>query len=186
MKQLNIVFGGEFVRGCRQCQLGIKSVLFITGLCPLNCFYCPVSRDRFGKDVMFINDKPIKRFPNDIIDELDRAGSNGLAITGGDPIMVIDRVVELVKTLKKTYGPGFHIHMYTHALNLSEDAVRKLASSGIDEVRVHAINPAQLNGKLSLLGMLKNAGIELGLEVPACPGLRITLLKLPSFSLIMA
>jgi pyruvate formate-lyase activating enzyme-like uncharacterized protein len=168
MKRLNIVFG-EFARGCRQCQLGIKSVLFITGICPLNCFYCPVSRDRFGKDVMFINDRQISKFPDDIIDELDRAGSNGLAITGGDPIMVVDRVVELVRLLKDTYGRGFHIHMYTHVLNINEDAIKKLAGSGIDEVRIHAINPAQLSGKLGLLKMLKDADIELGLEVPALP-----------------
>ncbi len=168
MRRLNIVFG-EFARGCRQCQLGIKSVLFITGICPLNCFYCPVSRDRFGRDVMFINDRPVNKFPDDIIDELDRAGSNGLAITGGDPIMVVDRVVTLVKLLKDIYGQGFHIHMYTHALNISEEAIRKLAGSGIDEVRVHAINPAQLSGKLGLLKILKDAGIELGLEVPALP-----------------
>ncbi|WP_243665665.1 radical SAM protein [Vulcanisaeta sp. JCM 16159] len=168
MIRLNIVFG-EFARGCRQCQLGIKSVLFITGVCPLNCFYCPVSRDRFGRDVMFINDRPINKFPGDIIDELDRAGSNGLAITGGDPIMVVDRVVELVRLLKDIYGQGFHIHMYTHALNINEEAIKKMAGSGIDEVRIHAINPAQLNGKLSLLRVLKDAGIELGLEVPALP-----------------
>ncbi|ADY02424.1 Radical SAM domain protein [Vulcanisaeta moutnovskia 768-28] len=160
---------GEFARGCRQCQLGIKSVLFITGICPLNCFYCPVSRDRFGKDVMFINDRPVSKFPDDIIDELDRAGSNGLAITGGDPIMVVDRVVELVRLLKDTYGRDFHIHMYTHVLNINEDAIKKLAGSGIDEVRIHAVNPAQLSGKLGLLKMLKDAGIELGLEVPALP-----------------
>ncbi|WP_245522469.1 radical SAM protein [Vulcanisaeta distributa] len=168
MKRLNIVFG-EFARGCRQCQLGIKSVLFITGLCPLNCFYCPVNRDRFGRDVMFINDRPVNKFPDDIIDELDRAGSNGLAITGGDPIMVVDRVVTLVKLLKDTYGRGFHIHMYTHALNINEEAIKKLAGSGIDEVRIHAINTTQLSGKLDLLRILKDAGVELGLEVPALP-----------------
>ncbi|WP_054853250.1 radical SAM protein [Vulcanisaeta distributa] len=170
MNRLNIVFGELARGGCRQCQLGIKSVLFITGLCPLNCFYCPVNRDRFGRDVMFINDRPVNKFPGDIIDELDRAGSNGLAITGGDPIMVVDRVVTLVKLLKDVYGRGgFHIHMYTHVLNASEIAIRKLASSGIDEVRIHATNPTQLNGKLGLLKVLKDAGIELGLEVPALP-----------------
>ncbi|WP_054843398.1 radical SAM protein [Vulcanisaeta souniana] len=184
MRQLNIVFG-EFARGgCMQCQLGIKNVLFITGLCPLNCFYCPVNRDRFGRDVMFINDRPVNKFPDDIIDELDRAGSNGLAITGGDPIMVVDRVVELVKILKDSYGQGFHIHMYTHALNASEDAIRKLTGSGIDEVRIHATNPTQLNGKLDLIKALKDAGIELGLEVPALPRFENDIIKVAELLII--
>ncbi len=157
--------------------MGIKSVLFITGLCPLNCFYCPVNRDRFGRDVMFINDRPVNKFPEDIIDELDRAGSNGLAITGGDPIMVVDRVVELVRILKDNYGQDFHIHMYTHVLNASEGAIKKLAGSGIDEIRIHATNPTQLNGKLDLIKALKDAGIELGLEVPALPRFENDIIK---------
>ncbi|MGC9153356.1 MAG: radical SAM protein, partial [Vulcanisaeta sp.] len=81
----------------------------------------------------------------------------------------VDRVVELVRLLKDTYGRGFHIHMYTHVLNINEDAIKKLAGSGIDEVRIHAINPAQLDSKLDLLKVLKDAGVELGLEVPALP-----------------
>ncbi|MFP3281075.1 MAG: radical SAM protein [Vulcanisaeta sp.] len=176
MHPLNFVFG-ELARGCRQCLLGTKSILFITGLCPLNCFYCPVSRERFGRDVMFINDRPVIRFPDDIIDELDRAGSNGLAISGGDPIVVVDRVVYLVKLLKESYGPSFHIHMYTHALNLNRDAVGKLASSGIDEVRIHAISPTQLSGKLELIRILRDAGISVGLEVPALPRFENEILK---------
>jgi hypothetical protein len=176
MHPLNFVFG-ELARGCRQCLLGTKSILFITGLCPLNCFYCPVSRERFGRDVMFINDRPVVRFPDDIIDELDRAGSNGLAISGGDPIVVVDRVVYLVRLLKDNYGPGFHIHMYTHALNLNKGAVEKLAGSGIDEVRIHAVNPTQLNGKLELIKMLRVAGVSVGLEIPALPKFEDGILK---------
>lgn len=176
MHPLNTVFG-ELTRGCRQCLLGTKSILFITGLCPLNCFYCPVDRDRFGRDVMFINDVPVKQYPDDIIRELDRAGSNGLAISGGDPIVVVDRVVDLVRILKDLYGQKFHIHMYTHALNLSEKAVRKLAGSGIDEVRIHAINPTQLSNKLGLIRILKDSGITLGLEVPALPRFEDNILR---------
>ncbi|WP_069807515.1 radical SAM protein [Vulcanisaeta thermophila] len=164
----NVVFG-RLGRGCRECLLGVKSVLFITGVCPLNCFYCPVSRERFGRDVMFINDRPVVNYPGDIIDEIDRVGGHGLAITGGDPVMVVDRVVEVVRLLKGIYGEGFHIHMYTHVLNLNKRAVDLLGSSGIDEIRIHAINKGQLMGRLDLVRALSKS-VDLGLEVPALPG----------------
>lgn len=52
--------------GCKLCLMGLKSILFITGLCNVKCFYCPVSRERIGRDVIYINDKIINKFPEDI------------------------------------------------------------------------------------------------------------------------
>jgi pyruvate formate-lyase activating enzyme-like uncharacterized protein len=67
--------------------------------------------------------------------------------------------------------------MYTHALNLNKGAVEKLAGSGIDEVRIHAVNPTQLNGKLELIKMLRVAGVSVGLEMPALPKFEDGILK---------
>ena len=42
--------------GCVRCREGAKMVLLITGLCPYDCFYCPISEKKKGKDVIFANE----------------------------------------------------------------------------------------------------------------------------------
>lgn len=161
----------DLCKGCKYCLYGLKSVLFITGLCEQHCYYCPVSSERFGKDVMYINDKLVKNLEEDILEELDKCFSNGIAITGGEPLLVIDRVVKISHLLKREYGSNFHIHMYIHVSSLREENLKKLLSSEIDEIRVHAISLSQVMSKVDLLHIIKDSNIELGLEIPAIPGL---------------
>ena len=50
---------GSLARGCKQCVKGEKLVLFITGVCPRNCWYCSISEKKKNKDVIFANERPI-------------------------------------------------------------------------------------------------------------------------------
>ncbi len=166
----NIIRGGKVARGCDLCLRGAKSVIFITGLCPLKCFYCPVNRERFGRDVMYVNDVPVRGVA-DVVREVHAAGSVGAAITGGDPSVVPGRVAEVAAALKDAFGRDFHIHMYTHVLNLSQKSALTLAGAPIDEVRVHAVAPAQVKGRERHIETLRASGKSVGLEAPAVPGL---------------
>lgn len=164
----NTLFG-EPARGCDLCLRGAKSVLFVTGLCNVRCFYCPVSSERFGKDVIYIDDVPL-RSSDHLVKYVGKVGAVGIAVTGGEPLLVIDRVTKFVKELKKSFGPEFHVHIYVHAMSLNRENAAKLASSFVDEVRIHAIDSAQVDGKVDLIEVLKGCGKSVGLEVPAIPG----------------
>lgn len=165
----NQVFRGSVARGCELCLLGSKSVIFITGLCPLSCPYCPVGADRFGKDVIYVNDVPVKRL-EDIPKIVAEYGSDGAAVTGGDPSVVAERVKAVADLLKREFGEEFHIHMYTHILNLDSKRVGILAASKVDEVRIHVISREQAVGREKYLKALVAAGKVVGVEVPALPG----------------
>lgn len=165
---------GEIARGCQYCLLGAKAVIFITGLCRYRCFYCPVNREKFGRDAIYVNDVPVKSV-DEIVEIVAESGASGAAITGGDPLAVPDRVFLTVRALKRELGEDFHIHLYTKPSSLNRETVDVLISSGIDEVRLHLLGWSEVSVKRPAIFALKQAGISLGVEVPAVPGLEKTI-----------
>jgi pyruvate formate-lyase activating enzyme-like uncharacterized protein len=59
---------GEISKGCRLCVKGRKLVVFVTGVCSRNCYYCPLSEEKKNKDVIFANERPVNS-KSDIISE---------------------------------------------------------------------------------------------------------------------
>ncbi|MEM4556059.1 MAG: radical SAM protein, partial [Acidilobaceae archaeon] len=97
-------------KGCELCDLGSKAVIFVTGLCPEDCFYCPISPERWRLDVTYVNEERVYSL-NDIVIEVNRMSALGAGITGGEPFIVLDRVVKIITTLKEHFGESFHIHL---------------------------------------------------------------------------
>ncbi len=128
---------GVLPMGCMRCREGAKAVLFITGLCDKECFYCPVSRDRMYRDVVYVNEKEIHADDLEgLFAECDAMGAKGVGITGGDPLVVPHRVIEYITALKGRYGPDFHTHLYTSCA-FDTQWIARLAEAGLDEIRFH-------------------------------------------------
>jgi organic radical activating enzyme len=121
------------------CVEGRKLVLFITGLCTQRCFYCPVSEKKFGHDVVFANEWQIQdpANPMEMFQEAELTQAKGAGITGGDPLVKLDRCVQYIKLLKDKYGKQFHIHLYTPPKLVTKEALQKLYDAGLDEIRFH-------------------------------------------------
>ena len=49
---------GTLSKGCQLCVKGSKLVLFLTGLCPRSCYYCPISDKKYKKDVTYADEWP--------------------------------------------------------------------------------------------------------------------------------
>ncbi len=163
----NVHFG-KLSRGCELCLKGLKSVLFITGLCNVNCFYCPISRERKHKDVIYINDVTANLIT--ILNEIENSLSRGLAITGGEPTLVIDRLYELCRIVKREYGQDFHIHVYTNPKSWTRHTIFRLTETPIDELRLHIVDTQALNIFTRYLRYIKDCSFNVGLEVPVFPG----------------
>ena len=156
----------ELSTGCILCSEGKKSVLFITGICPRKCIYCPISKEKKNKDIMHINELRTSNI-KEILNEISKSNSTGIGITGGDPLSRLSRTKKIIKAIKRKFGKKFHIHLYTSLNLINENSVNELQKSGLDELRVHPdIRNKKLWGKIKLL---KGKFKETGIEIPAFP-----------------
>ena len=106
-------------------------VLLVTGRCR-RCCYCPLSERKKGKDVIFANERVVAA-DTDIVDEAGSIGAEGSGITGGDPLDVMDRTLRYIRMLKKEFGAGHHLHLYTCTIDRKK--FQALAEAGLDELR---------------------------------------------------
>jgi pyruvate formate-lyase activating enzyme-like uncharacterized protein len=164
-------YSGRLPKGCVLCEKGAKMVLLVTGKCDKKCFYCPLSNEKRGKDVYFANERRVER-PDELVDEARLMDALGTGITGGDPLLEVDRTVEAIKALKKRFGKSHHIHLYTTQTDGRK--IRKVAKAGLDEIRFH---PPLAMWRLLERSPFENAvvlsrrlGMDVGLELPVIPG----------------
>lgn len=151
---------GNLPEGCRLCIEGKKSVLFMTGLCRQNCFYCTISEKRWQNNGSWINEQLIRN-DSDLIKEVELSNSCGAGITGGEPFLVTDKTAHYIKLLKENFGKSFHIHLYTSGVGVSENHLEKVYSAGLDEIRIH-LNQELVKAALKF-------GWDVGMEIPAIP-----------------
>ena len=156
--------------GCKLCQEGAKMVLFITGICGKNCFYCPISNERKA-DITFANQRLINS-DKDILEEAWQMGALGTGITGGEPLLKPEKVLRYIKLLKEEFGKSHHIHLYT-ALPVDGNLLKKLAFAGLDEMRFHPpveIWNSNMENYASSIKKAMETGMETGMEIPAIKG----------------
>ncbi|MFH2028129.1 MAG: radical SAM protein [Nanoarchaeota archaeon] len=169
---------GELAKGCKLCVKGSKMVMFITGLCPRCCYYCPVSDAKFRKDVIYADEWNIGSF-DEAIKEAKLIDAEGAGFTGGDPLCRLDRTVSYIKGLKKEFGPNFHIHLYTSLDLVNEDSLKGIYDAGLDEIRFHLdLDDDKLWKRL---GTALNLDWDVGVEIPVVPGKEMSLKKIILF-----
>ncbi|VVB71830.1 Coenzyme PQQ synthesis protein E [uncultured archaeon] len=153
--------------GCRICRQGAGLVLFVTGNCVRSCFYCPLSEERRGKDAAFADEKQVECL-EDMLAEARAIGALGTGITGGEPLMRLEYVLQCIRALKQEFGPLHHIHLYTGQYP-DHETLRRLKDAGLDEIRFHPpisdwSNPERLKAALQEAKIL---GLVPGVEIPA-------------------
>lgn len=157
--------------GCKLCKIGAKMVLFVTGICGRDCFYCPISEDR-RKDVTYANERRVTS-DEDVIAEARQMDALGTGITGGEPLLEVGRVVHYIRLLKSEFGAEHHIHLYT-SIAPDKETLIALADAGLDEIRFHP--PQEMWDSLehtSFADSIKTAielGMSAGIEIPSIEG----------------
>ena len=156
------------------CADGSKMVVLITGLCYSNCYYCPLSAKKIGKDRIFANEWELddENDTDKLIKEAELIDAKGAGITGGDPLIVWKRTSQYISLLKKRFGTDFHIHMYTSG-EKNGSYISEIVSAGLDEIRFHPDpifwdNMSSSKTTLSIKKALET-DVEIAIEIPAIP-----------------
>jgi pyruvate formate-lyase activating enzyme-like uncharacterized protein len=157
---------GSLPKGCRACIKGSKLVLFITGYCTKGCYYCPISEERFGEDVTYANEVLVEK-AEDALEEARMIDAEGMGITGGEPLLELERTCQYIRLFKRKFGSNFHIHLYTALEPLPNNIVEQLLDAGLDELRLHRYTSGE---DLDTLREITSRRAQLGVEVPAIPG----------------
>jgi pyruvate formate-lyase activating enzyme-like uncharacterized protein len=158
--------------GCTLCREGAKLVLFVTGRCERDCWYCPLSVERKETDRVFANDREVEG-EADLLAEVEVMAALGTGVTGGEPLLAPERVVRYCRALKEKYGPEHQIHLYTGRAP-SDDELMPLVGL-VDELRLHPpfedwprIMETPYPGAIRRTRAL---GFAIGVEVPSLPGI---------------
>lgn len=157
---------GTIPKGCQFCSLGSKLVLFITGECDSNCFYCPLTKEK-RNDVVFANERQIHSF-SEAYDEAVMISALGVGITGGDPATHLSRTLEYLSKFKERFGQEFHCHLYT-SYPLSYDDLKALHSAGLDEIRFHPPRLLLTEEIKRSISDAKSFSWNVGFEIPVIP-----------------
>jgi len=163
---------GNLVEGCKLCVKGQKMVLFVTGLCSRGCEFCPLSNMRKNIDNVYANERKItnENSFNEIIEEVKISGAKGCSLTGGDPLLKLEKTIKLAKKLKETFTKKFHIHIYVSTKLVTEDKLEKL-SKYIDEIRFHPDFDKPVKEEIKKIAIAKKFWNKknIGIEIPCFP-----------------
>ncbi len=150
-------------RGCLLCMKGLKVLVHVTGFCMKNCFYCPISSRRRRADIGYVDEETLVD-EESVIEEVILVNSKGVAISGGEPLSTIERVITLIRYLKDCFGASFHIHLYTSGFIVTPKILKDLDKAGLDEIRFHIVD----DNVWSLVKFaLRETSMSIGIEVPA-------------------
>jgi len=126
--------------------------------------------------VIYANEQLISK-KEDIIAEALSMDATGTGITGGDPMMNMDRTVGMIRMLKERFGKEHHIHLYTSTIDLEK--AKELEAAGLDEIRFHpSVDYWNDVAKTGIGDIVSSVKMDVGIEVPAIPDLSAELEKL--------
>ena len=170
---------GHLPTGCIHCARGGKLVLFVTGKCKAGCYYCPLSRRKRGKQVVYA-DEMLVNDDSDIIREAELIRATGTGITGGDPLVQPAETARLIRLLKEELGHRHHVHLYTTCTDAS--ALDLVMKAGLDEIRFHpplaSWDSLQETPFPKAFARSEDHGLDVGIEIPSLPGSRAKILHL--------
>jgi len=130
-------WGGELTPGCRDCCLkGKWTQIRTTTKCTRNCKFCyyynqpnqKIPNDKYMIKPYYFYEEDVKL----IFDVKGKKFINGIAWLHYEPLMEMEKLPPLMKYL---HNDGYHQWLYTNGDLATEENLKILADSGLDEIR---------------------------------------------------
>lgn len=161
---------GPLSPGCRLCVEGSWSCLFINASCNASCFYCPTPQDR--RDIPATNNLTF-RHPEAYATYLWRLGFRGASISGGEPLLTLNRTLAFLRAARQALGPRGHLWLYTNGILLTREIAGQLAAAGLDEIRFDiGATGYQCRQLSAAAGLIPTLSIEIPAVPEALPSLK--------------
>jgi pyruvate formate-lyase activating enzyme-like uncharacterized protein len=149
--------------GCRLCVEGSWSCLFVNGRCNLSCFYCPSAQDDIGEPTT--NNLSFSSADH-YLAYLKHFGFRGFSLSGGEPLLTLERSLDYLLTAKKHFGDQIHSWIYTNGSLVTPDILARLRDCGLDEIRFDiGARDYSLDKTLLAVGQIPTVTVE----IPAVP-----------------
>jgi pyruvate formate-lyase activating enzyme-like uncharacterized protein len=149
--------------GCRICGEGTWSCLFINGICNSQCFYCPAPQHDVHEP-----ETNTLLFPEagDYIDYLRTFNFKGMSISGGEPLLSLEKSLNFIRKARKEIGDELYIWLYTNGKLFDREKAKMLADAGINEIRFDIGATDYKNDKVEqAIGIIQYVTVE----IPAVP-----------------
>lgn len=128
------LYYGELSPGCVSCVQSTMSCCFMNHSCTADCFFCPQDRSRKtehgprAEGIVFDD-------PDAYVEYLQYFGYEGVGFSGGEPLLVINKLLTCIERIKKQFGSRMYVWLYTNGDMAGEDNLRALRDAGLDEIR---------------------------------------------------
>lgn len=111
--------------------------------------------------MVYANERPVLT-DEDVITEAHAMDARGTGITGGDPLVQLDRTLHYARLLKQEFS-DHHIHLYTASM-LDNTTLQRMEGI-IDEIRIHILDFSDISSVKKAL----HYAIDVGVEIPMLP-----------------
>jgi uncharacterized protein len=156
---------GELSPGCRACKSGKWDCLFLTLECNLSCDFC-LTPCRLKKESSL---SALSNDLNSLLDKYVESKIQGIGISGGEPLLKPQRLLDCLSTLRKGRS-DFYFWAYTNGLLLTKGIISSFAGAGLHELRFNMAATGYFH--THVLSMLRYAAHRLSsvtVEIPAIP-----------------
>ncbi len=153
---------------CRRCSHGDMVCFHLTSHCTRNCFFCPQKRTEAAiTGSALTNYSPAEdKELLPVQQAIEWFDAKGCGLTGGEPLVVIDKLLHYIKLLKNRFGSYFWIHLYTNGDLLTAENLKALQKTGLDEIR---FNLAANGYNVDPVALAKQYIPKVMVEIPVIP-----------------